>query len=548
MKATSNVWHRKLLPALASTLVAATILLGLAPEPGDAQPAALVDEDPNGIPYAAGELLVSYKPGASNEERGTVSRRASAETEEKFPEIDSRLLAFPEIKNENAREQREQALERQRQALERSPVVEAADYNYIVEPQWVPDDPRLGDQWALGKVNALRAWEYSRGRETDIAIVDSGIDQNHSDLGKIAGQYDFVENDSVADDDYGHGTHVAGIASSVTGNGKGGAGMSPYSRLLIAKILDSSGDGTISDVIKGIEWAVDNGAKVINLSLGHQGESTSERDAVNYAWSRGVVVVGAAGNNGGNVKLYPGAYKNAISVAATTRDDRRASFSNYGEWVDLAAPGVEILSTVPNGYDYKSGTSMATPYVAGLAALISAQGYSATQVRNRMESTAVDLGPKGKDVGFGYGRINAYRAAYRSYKQVVDNASSRFSASGGWYLSTWNQEKAGPNYRVTKPATRSGTAKFRVNVPSTTNYAVYAWWPDYPRFNSRTRYLIRTVGGWKAKMVDQRKNGGKFNYLGTYRLPYGDKNYIRVAGRSGKPGYIVADAVLIRRK
>jgi subtilisin family serine protease len=191
---------------------------------------------------------------------------------------------------------------------------------------------------------------------------------------------------------------------------------------------------------------------------------------------------------------------------------------------------------------------MATPHVSALAGLISAQGYSAGQVRNRMETTATDLGPRGKDVGFGFGRVNYYKAAYRGYKQVVDNASSRFSASDGWGTTSFDNQKAGPNYRFTRPATRSGTAKFRMKVPSTTEYAVYAYWPADSSFNRRTRYYILTTSGFKVKVVDQRRNGGKFNLLGTYRLPYGDKNYIQVAGRSGVGGFIVADAVLIRRK
>lgn len=529
-------------------LVCVMLLMGFNPAADAAQSPEIVDESPEDAPYAAAELLVSYKPDVPNEARENANRQANAETEKKFPEIDSRLLVFPEIKNENARQKREQALQRKKEALEKKPEIESADYNYVVEANYVPNDPRLDDQYALGKVNALRAWEYSRGRDTDIAIVDTGIDNDHPDIGKISGEIDFVDNDGTAQDGTGHGTHVAGTAGALTGNKKGVAGACPSCRLLDVRVLGADGEGTLSDVIDGIIWSTDNGAEVINLSLGHSGAVDAEEDAVNYAWNNGVVVAGAAGNGGSNVRIYPGAYRNAISVAATTRDDRRADFSNYGGWVDLAAPGVRILSTVPGGYGYKSGTSMATPHVSALAGLISAQGYSAAQIRNRMEATAVDLGPKGKDVGFGHGRVNYYRAAYRSYQQAVDNASSRFSASGGWGTTSFDNQRVGPNYRFTKPATRSGTAKFKVNVPSTTEYAVYAYWPADPGFNSRTRYYIYTTSGFKVKVVDQRRKGGKFNYLGTYRLPYGDKNYIQVAGRSGKPGYIIADAVLIRRK
>jgi thermitase len=532
----------------AATLMCVMVLLGFTPVAGSTQTPEAVDEGPEGTPYAAGELLVTYEPEASSDRREATNREADAETEKRFPQIDARLLVFPEIKNEQSRENREQALERKIQALERNPAVASAGYNYIVEPGFVPNDPRVGDQYALDRIRAFRAWEYSRGGEVDIAVVDSGVDQNHPDIGKISGQIDFVENDSIADDDSGHGTHVAGIAGALTGNGTGIAGACPSCRLLIAKVLPADGVGTLEDVIDGIIWSADNGAEVINLSLGHYGTSTAEEDAVNYAWNKGAVVAGAAGNDSTNQRFYPAAYTNAIAVSATNQDDRLASFSNYGGWIDLAAPGVGVLSTVPDDYGYVSGTSMATPHVSALAGLISAQGYSASQIRNRMETTAADLGPNGKDVGFGYGRIDAYRAAYRAYKQVVDNDSARFNASGNWGLSSWNREKAGRNYRVTRPAKVTDSAKFKVKVPSTTYYDVYAWWPDYPKFNNRTRYVIRTTSGWKAKTVNQRRNGGRWNKLGTYRLAAGDEPYIQVVRRSAGSGYIIADAILIKRR
>ena len=527
------------------------LLLGFVPGAGNAQSpetVEAVDEGPQSVPYVAGELLVTYEPEASANGREAANREANARTEERFPQIDTRLLVFPEIKNEQGRENREQALERKIQALEREPAVASAGYNYIVEPGFVPNDPRVGDQYALDRIRAFRAWEYSRGGEVDVAVVDSGVDQDHPDIGKISGQIDFVENDSIADDDSGHGTHVAGIAGALTDNGTGVAGACPSCRLLIAKVLPADNRGTLEDVINGIIWSADNGAEVINLSLGHYGASTAEEDAVNYAWNNGVAVVGAAGNDGTSERFYPAAYPNAIAISATTRDDRLASFSNYGGWVDLSAPGVGVLSTVPGGYDNLSGTSVAAPHVSALAGLISAQGYSAAQIRNRMEATAADLGSNGKDVDFGYGRIDAYRAAYRAYKQVVDNDSARFSASGNWGLSSWNREKAGRNYRVTRPARVTDSAKFQVKVPSTTYYDVYAWWPDYPRFNDRTRYVIRTTSGFKAKTVNQRENGGRWNKLGTYRLAAGDEPYIQVVRRSAGSGYIIADAVLIKRR
>jgi thermitase len=507
-----------------------------------------VDQDSQGLPHVAGELLVTYNSDAPTGRRDSAVDELNAETEETFPNIDTRLVSFPQINTEASQAERGEELEGAIQALEQTPQVESADYNYIAEASYVPNDPARGAQYSLGKVRAYQAWEYSRGRGTDIAILDSGIANGQPDIGKISAERDFIQEDDNAQPGTNHGTHVAGTAAALTGNDTGVAGACPSCRIMDGKVLGSDGRGPVSDVIDGIMWSANNGAEVINLSLGHQRAIDAERDAVNYARNNGAVVVGAAGNGGDNVAIYPGAYRNAISVAATDSNDRRASFSNYGSWVDLSAPGTRIASTVPGGYGYKSGTSMATPHVSALAGLISAQGYSAAQVRNRMQATAKDLGPRGRDVGYGYGRVDFYRAARRSYTQIVDNASARFSASNLWSTSSWNNEKAGPNYQVTKPASRSGTAKFRLDVPSTTRYAVYARWPDHPTFNSRTRYLIRTTSGFKVKAVDQRKRGGRFNYLGTYRLPAGDKNYIQVGGRSAVSGYIIADAVLIRRR
>ena len=171
-------------------------------------------------------------------------------------------------------------------------------------------------------------------------------------------------------------------------------------------------------MVQGIYWSVDNGAKAINLSLGSYSPSRIEEHAVNYAWQHGVVVVAAAGNEDTDRPSYPAAYDKVISVAATNGADARADFSNYGTTVDVAAPGVNILSTVPvstvpSGYVAWQGTSMASPHVAGLAGLLAAQGRSAPEIRKRIEKTAVDLGADGKDKYFGWGRIDAQRAVIK---------------------------------------------------------------------------------------------------------------------------------------
>ncbi|MGB3635745.1 MAG: S8 family serine peptidase, partial [Rubrobacteraceae bacterium] len=322
------------------------------------------------------------------------------------------LLAFPEVKKERSGEEREDVLAKKKVALEGEPGVASVEYNYVRRADYAPDDPRFPRQYALEKAGFPKAWNRARGSGVRVAIVDDGIDSRHPDLAdKIVLQKDFVNDDAVADDSsFGHGTHVAGIAAASTGNGKGVAGGCPDCELFVAKATQDL-SGTVSDVAEAIVWSADNDAAVINLSLSGFGASSVEKKAVDYATRKGAVVVGAAGNFGTNEPLYPAAYSNAVSVVATDRSDKVAGFSNYGRSVDIAAPGVGVVSTLPgNKYGSLSGTSMAAPYVSALAGLLAGKDLSRSQVRRRIENGALDLGKKGKDARYGYGRINALAA------------------------------------------------------------------------------------------------------------------------------------------
>jgi len=270
------------------------------------------------------------------------------------------------------------------------------------------------------------AWNDAKGGGAKVAIVDSGVNrklasgvyERHPDIGKIADQKDFVEGNAVADDDTGyggHGTQVTGIAGALTDNGKGVAGACFECKLLIAKVLNGKGNARDSRIIKGINWSVDHHADVVNLSFGGPGESDILRKAVNRASNRGALVVAAAGNEGNTLspskRQYPAAYPKVIAVSATNGSDGLASFSSRGDWVDLAAPGTNILSTRKSGdYGKQSGTSFSAPFVSGLAGLLASQGMSADAIRQRMQGTAKDLGAAGDDPRFGHGRINADRA------------------------------------------------------------------------------------------------------------------------------------------
>jgi len=214
-------------------------------------------------------------------------------------------------------------------------------------------------------------------------------------------------------DDVGHGTHVAGVIAALVNNYQGVAGMTWSNPVIPVKVLDETGAGSTYAVAQGIIWATDNGAKVINLSLGNYAEANFLHDAIKYAFDRDVVLVAASGNDSTEQPGYPAAYPEVLAVSATDTSKNLASFSNFGEYIDVAAPGVNIPSTYPeNRYAAMSGTSMASPHVAALAALIRSvnPALKNTEVIDIIRNTAEDLGPKGKDKYFGYGQIDVLKA------------------------------------------------------------------------------------------------------------------------------------------
>ncbi|MEV3530638.1 S8 family peptidase [Paenibacillus larvae] len=279
-------------------------------------------------------------------------------------------------------------------------------------------------QWNLPLIETESSWSYNKGsKDLIVAVVDTGVDLNHPDLkGHLVPGTNIVNPDQPPQDDVGHGTHVAGVISAETNNQLGVAGMSWYNCIMPVKVLDSSGAGSTYAVAQGIIWAADHGAKVINLSLGNYASSMFLHDAIRYAYDKDVVLIAASGNDNTEQPGYPAAYPEVLAVSATDSQKLKAAFSNYGDYIDVAAPGVSIASTYPsNQYAALSGTSMATPHVAGLAGLIRATNPKLTnvQVMNIMRKTAKDIGTPGKDTYFGYGLIDvgkAVRAAYESSK------------------------------------------------------------------------------------------------------------------------------------
>lgn len=276
---------------------------------------------------------------------------------------------------------------------------------------WTPNDPHFSAQWGLAAINATSGWDSSRGwSDTVIAIIDSGVDYTHPDLvGKVVLGPDYGNGDNDPRDTNGHGTHVAAIAAARANDGYGVAGVCPNCSLLAVKVLPDWQDSTWdSYVAAGVVWAADNGADVINLSLGSPRASSVLADAIRYASAHGVVIVAAAGNTGDATVSYPAALPEVIAVAAAASRDSIASFSSTGRWVEVAAPGLDILSSIPDaGFAYFSGTSMATPFVAGLAGILKGEpGATAASVRARIGATATDVGIPGRDVSAGYGLID----------------------------------------------------------------------------------------------------------------------------------------------
>lgn len=302
--------------------------------------------------------------------------------------------------------------------------VTAAEIDVPMRP--LATDTHRAQQWGLTRLSADEVWASADACGQIIAVVDSGVDGNHPDLqGVLLRGVDLVRTGTDGRyDPSGHGTHVAGIAAAATGNGRGIAGLAIGARLLPISVEDAHGFMSAGRVAQGVLWAVDNGASVINLSLGGDVEARVLEVALAEAVRRGVVVVAAAGNanKSGNPRIWPGASPHTIAVAAVNADDTHADFSSTGDWVDLAAPGEAILSTTLTGlghYRYESGTSMAVPLVSATAAILQARDPSLTpaEIRRLLVDTAEDLGAPGWDEEFGHGLVDPVAALARVGKE-----------------------------------------------------------------------------------------------------------------------------------
>lgn len=304
---------------------------------------------------------------------------------------------------------------------------------YIEEDGLLKESGQIVD-WGVERVKASQAWSQSTGGGVKVAVLDTGVGP-HEDL-NVSGGIDLVNNDGDPSDDDGHGTMVAGIIAAAS-NSVGVVGVAPSAQIYAVKILNSRGEGTVNRAISGIQWAMNNNMQIISMSWTLNDENYALQRALQAAYSRGILLVAAAGNTGNVEVMCPASYDEVIAVAATQPDNTRALFSCVGPKIELAAPGQNIYSTYsnpanPNWYGYGNGTSMAAPFVSGTAALVWAKNPNLTnaQVRDILQKTAFDLEPnyEGRDIWYGFGLVDAGAA--------VSATPSNFNVGFSWSPST----------------------------------------------------------------------------------------------------------------
>lgn len=372
----------------------------------------------NAFGQSTKRFVVSFKSGMSDEEIKSLEAKYGAKFEKIIPQIGiavAEKIESSELEDPNTMKAESNVEEFEPVNLVKLEKIQGSKAN----------DSELKKQYHLDAINMNKAWGITTGiNKIKIAIVDTGIDLNHPDLkNKIVQGINIVEPKKTPMDDNGHGTHVAGIAGAATDNRIGGAGIAPDCGLMPVKVL-KNGRGTDIDIAEGIVAAADKGADVINISVGLYTKSTAMERAVKYAIGKNAVVVSSAGNEAKSSKIHlPSMIKGVIEVSATTQRNKIASFSNYAQQISVAAPGDKIFSTMPTynveltseagkTYGVLSGTSMASPIVAGLAALLKSEDKSLTpkEIKKILEDSAVDLGKKGYDDYYGYGLVDAYAA------------------------------------------------------------------------------------------------------------------------------------------
>ncbi|WP_167553195.1 S8 family peptidase [Evansella clarkii] len=395
---------------------------------------------------ATKQLIVCFKPGTKKSRCLKMHKERKAELIKEIKEIGIHVVTVPEGELPSClkgyTDSKDVRFVEEDYFIQVEPIINTigiSSLKKITTSSVTTNDPLLERQWGLDNINAQGAWDLARVAPLSarIAILDTGVKANHPDLrGKIIHQANFSSS-PTADDIHGHGTHVAGIAAAATNNRNGIAGMSYNTGAIMnIKVMGDNGGGSISNVAQGIIHAANQGAHIINLSLGAAMGNETLRNAVNYAHNRGALLIAAAGNNSSNIAHYPAGYNQVLAVAATNQSNELAPFSNYGSWVEVAAPGQDILSTFPGEagdtmYRTASGTSQAAPFVSGLAGLIKATNQTLTnrQIRSIIHRAAIRP-VSGRSIRFG--RIDARRAIQLARNAAGSNHIQSNNAPQAW--------------------------------------------------------------------------------------------------------------------
>lgn len=415
-----------LAPRFALTLAALVLAVGCSGSKEAEQPRSAGTFSDDLSAHVDGAIVVDFKDGTTPEQFDAWEREWGVDLEFNSAEgVRTGITLAVGVEDEAS------VLARIRQ----NPAVESAEQLVRYEASYTPNDPDYGRQWNMTQIGMPTAWDKSRGKGVIVAVLDTGIAYEDyqefkqvPDLkgAKFATGYDFVNDDEHANDDHGHGTHVAGTIAQVTNNKTGVAGVAFEATLMPVKVLNHFGSGTSSDIAEAIRFAADKGAQVINLSLGGGGFSKTMADAVEYARKKGAVVVCAAGNSGAGRVEYPAAYPGSVAVAAVGPDGTKAPYSSWGKELDIAAPGGDkrkgeqygvLQNTIDprdpskSVYAYYQGTSMATPHVSGVAALLFAAGArSPEDVEKGLYAGASRVAGQDWSDHYGHGVLNAQKS------------------------------------------------------------------------------------------------------------------------------------------
>jgi thermitase len=492
--------------ALLAIIAAVPVTVYLSQQKQDVRNRAQEEHPQNQAKSVPDEILLKFKAGVREEAKNTIRKQFGLEKQGELKQLGIEQIKVPE-------HIRDQIIE----ALSHNPRVEFAEPNFLLEEQAVPAPNdhyyTTGPQWGLEKIGMLDAWEITKGEGAVVAVIDSGIQKDHPDFqgklwvntGEIAGNgidddnnekiddvngWNFVDGNGDVTDVTSHGTAVSGVIGALTNNSIGVASVGWHTKIMPLRFITTEGTGSSFAMASAMIYAADHGAKAINISTANSGSngvcSSMQLYGINYAWSRGVVIAAAAGNQGGNSIGFPAACDHVLAVGSTTADDAQAAGSNTGLGLDVMAPGQNVYTTDwQGGYSSANGTSFATPHVAALAALIMSAkpGINNQEVVDAITSTAVDLGDFGWDNYFGFGRINALKALQKALGLEVssDNqppVAQITSPTNGTTVSGLVDIKvdASDNVSVTKVELyRQGTGETNHLVATLTMPYIYSW-------------------------------------------------------------------------